>query len=93
MQQRDEAVEQALIATAKNESKPSEERYAAIRHLCQLRGDTYVHAPLTDLSSVAAGMESFMGLKPLTMRDAAEAVGGGTARREQAATGHGHYRR
>ena len=81
MQLNNEETVESLLSTARDESKPAEERYAALRHVCQLRGDVYQHVPLEQLRPVAAGMGDFFGLTHLSLRDSAEAVAAGIARR------------
>jgi hypothetical protein len=84
MQSNDEEMVKSLLATANDETKPAEERYAALRHACQLRGDVYQAVPIEQLRFVAAGMQSFCGLTPLSLKDAAEAVASGFQRKERA---------
>jgi hypothetical protein len=93
MLQHNESIERALLATAQDEMKSSEERLAAIKHVCQLRGDAYTHIPLVQLRAVALAMESFRSLTPLGMKDAAEAIAAGVARSEQSAARNGYARR
>ena len=83
MQQKNEETIQSLLATAGNESKSAEERYAALRHVCQLRGDVYQHVPLEQLRFVAAGIQRFPNWEPLSLKDSAEAVANGFAKRTE----------
>jgi hypothetical protein len=81
-QQYDEAMVKSLAATVRDESKPVEERYAALRHICQLKGDTYQHVPEEHLRFVAGALVQWIpGVKPLSLKDAAEAVAEGFRRR------------
>lgn len=83
-QQTNEEMTASLLATARDETKAAEERHAALRHVCQLRGDAYAHVPPEQLRFVAAAMSQaeLEGCKfgPLSLRDAAEAVAAGFAR-------------
>lgn len=75
----------SLLATAADESKPEDERYAALKHVCQIRGDAYQHIPLEQLRHVAAALHrielSGWAFGPLPLKDASEAVAAGFARR------------
>jgi hypothetical protein len=74
-----------LLKNSMNEDKPAEERYAALKLVCKLRDDVYIRVPsLEQLRFVAAAMQTFHGIGPLTMKDAAEAVASGRARRAAA---------
>lgn len=88
MQLNDEAMVKSLLATAKDESKSDQERYSALRHACQLRGDVYQHVPLEQLKFVAAAMGAYCDLRPLSMQDAAEAVASGFHRKARAESSH-----
>lgn len=82
-QQINEPLVESLIATARDESKPADERYAALRHVCQLRSDSYQHVPLEQLRFVAAAMQycEMLHRPLLSLKDAADAVAFGFARR------------
>lgn len=80
-QQYDETLVRSLLETARDETKGAEERYGALRHVCQLRGDAYQHVPLEQLRFMAAAMQSFPNWRPLSLKDSAEAVASGFARR------------
>ena len=83
MHQNDEVTIKSLLATARNETKPAEERYAALKHVCHLRGDVYQHVPLEQLRFVAAGIQRFPNWEPLSLKDSAEAVANGFAKRTE----------
>lgn len=86
MQQGNEAMVRSLAATVRNETKPAEERYDALKLICKIRGDAYQFVPESHLRSVVAGMMPVIqGMKPLTLAASAEAVAEGRARRERAA--------
>ena len=77
-----------LTATVKDTTLGGDERRAALRHLCTLRGDVYQHVDDADLSHVIAGMTAWpVGMKQLSLRDSAEAVQEGR-RRATAAQKH-----
>lgn len=84
MEQIDETLVRSLLKTAGDESKSEDERYAALKHVCQLRGDPYVHVPLEHLRKVAAALHrvELAGWRfgPMALKDAAEAVAMGKAR-------------
>lgn len=81
----DEQLIASLLATAGDESKAESERYGALKHACQLRGDNYQHVPIDQLKLVAAALHpvELCGrvFGPLKMKDASEAVAAGFARR------------
>lgn len=81
--QTDQVTIASLLATAKDESKSTDERYGAMRLACSLRGDEYAHVPIEQLRFVAAALDFSHILQgaALSFRGAAEAVAAGFARR------------
>lgn len=76
----------ALARTVQDVNRPDSERWDALRHLAAIWGenaDTVATIPVEDIGAVVAGMTvwSRIGLRDLTLTDAAEAIADGRKRR------------
>ena len=71
-----------LAEKVKDESKPIEERRDALKLICKLRNEPYQAVPEEHLRFVVSAMTAWpVGIEPLSLREASEAVSEGFMRR------------